>query len=56
MKARLCPQGGVANPRHGEAMAVAICANEALPADKSIAFMLSRYFRVAVLDHLECAA
>jgi hypothetical protein len=31
MKARLCPQGGVANPRHGEAMAVAICTNEALP-------------------------
>ena len=31
MKVRLCPQGGVANPRHGEAMAVAISANEALP-------------------------
>jgi hypothetical protein len=31
MQARLCPQGGVANPRHGEAMAVAVCTNEVLP-------------------------
>jgi hypothetical protein len=31
MKARLCSQGGVANPRYGEAMAVAIYTNEALP-------------------------
>jgi hypothetical protein len=45
MKARLCPQGGVANPRHGEAMAP-VCA---LPCSQIHHFHLSRYFRLAVL-------
>lgn len=50
MKARFCPHGGVANPRHGEAMAVAIRTNEALPRKQIHRFHLSRYFRVTVLD------
>jgi hypothetical protein len=47
-KARFCPLGGVVNPCHGEAKAVAICAMRTCRADKSTAFILSRHFRGAL--------